>query len=340
MKLSQCLDLSPLDMASYSPVVQSALSYLVQQCNSVTLPALRSSLLGLLANPAPTFLALYPTAESRAAILTRLQSEGLVETSLTESAFFPPCRDPLFAPQPFWCAPGSDYERHHSHPGGLALHTAANMRLSLAAADAYQQTYGQSLNRDLLISAQVLHDCMKPWVLQWQPDGSLLAQARAAGSGAHHILSLAESIYYGMPPVAVIAQCCTHSPPGDEKGEAEVVRWLRAGALLAGQDAVECDLVTAEGRLPQPHRQEWYVSHLGDHDWVLSVKSAELLISELRELASLHYNIGQAEQTGARFNVFRNWIFSQCSISFLHQLFIISGQPGLLVKISEYIEPD
>ena len=219
---------------------------------------------------------------------------------MTTAAFFPPCCDSNFSAQPFWCAPGSDYDSHHSHPGGLALHTSLNLRLSLAAAEAYRHTYGYSLNHDLLICAQILHDCMKPWVLQWREDGSSLPQARAGGAGSHHIFGLAESIYRKIPAAIVIAQCCTHSPPGETVREAEVVRWLRAGALLAGRDAIECSLIDANGNLPRPHRQEWYLSHLGDHDWVLSVPSAKLMIHALQELACAKYHLTLSELNGVR----------------------------------------
>jgi hypothetical protein len=327
-------------MAWRSPAVQSAIYYLVQQCHGITLPVLRSPLLELLANPAPTFFSRYPTADSRSAILEHLQTEGFIEQTVTEGRFFPPCHNPLFSPQPFWSAPGSDYDRHHSHPGGLALHTALNLKLSLAAADAYQQTYGHKLDYDLLVSAQILHDCMKPWVLQWQADGSILPQLRTEGSGSHHIFGLAESIYRGLPPMAIIAQCCTRSAPGDASGETEVVRWLQAGALLAGRDAVEYGLIGLDGRLPRPHRQEWYLSHLSDHDCILSIPGASLMIRELQELACSYYSFTPTELTGPRFHAFRNWVFSQCTISHLHQIYIDRGQTGLLAKISDYIEPD
>lgn len=340
MKRSDCLELSTSDMAWRSPAVQSAICYLVQQCHGLTLPPLRSSLLDLLANPAPTFLTLYQTADKRSEILKRLQAKGFIDQAVTADAFFLPCRNPRFSPQPFWSAPGSDYDRHHSHPGGLALHTALNVKLSLAAVDAYQQNYGYALNRDLLISAQILHDCMKPWVLQWQEDGSIPPQLRTEGSGCHHIFGLAESIYRGLPPVVIIAQCCTHGTPGDDSGEETVVRWLAAGALLAGRDAAEYGLVGADGKLPRPHRQEWYLAHLGDQDCLLSIPAAALMIRQLQELACSHYGFTEPELTGAQFYAFRNWIFSQCTISHLHQIYIEKGQSGLLEKISEYIEPD
>lgn len=326
-------------MAWRSPAVQSAICYLVQQCHSITLPPLRSSLIELLANPAPTFFSLYPTDGSRSAVLQRLQASGCIEQTFTADTFFPPCRNPLISPQPFWSAPGSDYDRHHSHPGGLALHTALNIRLSLAAADAYQYIYGHKLDRDLLISAQILHDCMKPWVLQWREDGGSLPQPRTEHTSSHHILGLAESIYRKMPPSVVIAQCCTHNAPGDDSGEAHVIRWLQAGALLAGRDAVEYGIIGFDGKLPRPHRQEWYVSHLSDHDCILSIPSASLMIGELQELARLHYGFTQDELTGTRFNAFRNWIFSQCTISQLQQIYVDRGRPGLLAKVGEYVEP-
>jgi 3'-5' exoribonuclease len=55
---------------------------------------------------------------------------------------------------------------HHARRGGLVEHVAQMMRSALAIASAYP-----SLNRDLLASGVLFHDCGKLWENQLPPDG-------------------------------------------------------------------------------------------------------------------------------------------------------------------------
>jgi len=60
---------------------------------------------------------------------------------------------------------------HHSYPGGLATHVAVNVKVALSIYEAYKDVYGTSMNRDVILASELMHDMNKPWVFQWQEDG-------------------------------------------------------------------------------------------------------------------------------------------------------------------------
>lgn len=80
------------------------------------------------------------------------------------------------------------------------------MRLSAAIHEYYEKTFNFALDRDVVLAAQLLHDLHKPWVFQWQKDASSRTEETLAGTGEHHILSIAESLNQGLPAEVVVAQ--------------------------------------------------------------------------------------------------------------------------------------
>ncbi|WP_299722579.1 hypothetical protein [Megasphaera sp.] len=57
----------------------------------------------------------------------------------------------------------------------------------------------------MALAGQLLHDIMKTFVFQWQPGGASLKEYTIAGQGAHHVLSIAESMYRSLPAEEVVA---------------------------------------------------------------------------------------------------------------------------------------
>lgn len=57
----------------------------------------------------------------------------------------------------------------------------------------------------MALAGQLLHDIMKTSVFQWQPGGASLKEYTIAGQGAHHVLSIAESMYRSLPVEEVVA---------------------------------------------------------------------------------------------------------------------------------------
>lgn len=216
------------------------------------------------------------------------------------------------SPQPFYTAPGSGWNSHHIYPGGLVTHTALNVASCKALYDNYVDMFGLKLDRDVVLASQLLHDLHKPWVFQWQADGTCRKEEPLAATGEHHVLSIAESLRRGLSPELCVAQACAHDHPGAAASEQLVVGWLKAAAIINGKDAVKAGLVEKDGKtLPMPRRMEGFVTHLADHDWVLSVPAAQWTVDALKQVAVRSYGIKEADLTKKPFNQFRNYVLSQ-----------------------------
>ena len=189
---------------------------------------------------------------------------------------------------------GSGYASHHAYPGGLATHTAANLCISEGIYNTYKDIFNSDISRDIIISAQALHDLAKPLVFQWQKDQASLPEYTIAATGAHHILSIAEVIYRGFPVEEIVAQACAHTIPTG-KDEQVVAGYLKAAAIIAGKDAVKLGLVNSDNTIPTPHKQEGYIVSLGDHDFVLSSPACQKSVAILKQIAAKDYGMTKAE---------------------------------------------
>lgn len=334
MTLEQCQNLSPKDLAERSSHVQKGWDYIKNTSSSIKDPGLRAKVGDILANPAPTLLNRLADPKDRQEVFNELSAKGYIQ-EVTVEDFLPPAKDPNQTIQPFLSAPGSGYQSHHAYPGGLVTHTTANLKISLAIHGAYHDVYGSSLDRDVVVAAQTLHDLHKPWVFAWQPDLSCRPEKTMAGTGEHHPLSVAESIHRGLPAQVVTAQACAHNHPGQPKDEAEVVGWIKAAAIIAGVDPVKYGLLAQDGQtLPLPRRMEGFVTHLGDHDYVLTVPQAKWTIAVLGNLAKSRYGLSDEDLKGAKFNALRNAVFSQATIEALYHTYSTQG-PEALARVAE-----
>lgn len=55
-------------------------------------------------------------------------------------------------------------------------HTAANVEILKGIDQAYQTVFGYDCDYDVAVAAELLHDLAKPYVFQWQADGSSLKE--------------------------------------------------------------------------------------------------------------------------------------------------------------------
>jgi hypothetical protein len=275
-----------IKQAESSALVSSARSFILQTLSSVEDLRAREATRDAIDN-ARTCVAhrVGVTESTKAAIFDRLKAQGLLDFGDDDKfagglmlGIFPPLIDDgggcPRAPQTYWSAPGSVFEGHHSHPGGLAIHVAFNLSSFLSFADNYRRVYGSSggglptvvqlgkpsptpaasdvaISQDLAILAPLWHDWGKIIVFQWNRDGSEFAERSFGGNGktdkygapgdsktgAHHIIGLAETMKRGLPPALVITQASAHSVPSGGN-EYKVVNWLRAAAILANVDPV------------------------------------------------------------------------------------------------------
>ncbi|PWM76667.1 MAG: TAT (twin-arginine translocation) pathway signal sequence [Phascolarctobacterium sp.] len=305
-------------LAANSELVQLSYQKIKDTVNTIQNPTLKRMTMDVINNPVPTFMNNYQLPGSKRAVYNKLAAAGLIDTSKTSlENFLPPYNGGL--PQPFYSAPGSGYASHHAYPGGLATHTAANLQISEGIYNTYTGLFKSDISHDIVISAQALHDLAKPLVFQWQKDQASLPEYQIAGTGAHHIFSIAEVIYRGFPVEEVVAQSCAHTIPTG-KDELTVVGYLKAAAIIAGKDAEKLGLVTSKDTIPTPHKQEGYITSLGDHDFVLSGPACQKSVAILKEIAAKDYGMSKAELEGEHFNRFRNYIGAQYSMMYIDSL--------------------
>lgn len=305
-------------LAANSELVQLSYQKIKDAVKTIQDPSLARMTMDIVNNPVPTFMNNYQLPGSKRTVYNKLVAAGLLDSSKTSlENFMPPYNGSL--PQPFYSAPGSGYASHHAYPGGLATHTAANLQISEGIYNTYTGLFNSDISRDIIISAQALHDLAKPLVFQWQKDQASLPEYTIASTGAHHILSIAEVIYRGFPVEEIVAQACAHTIPTG-KDEQVVAGYLKAAAIIAGKDAVKLGLVNSDNTIPTPHKQEGYIVSLGDHDFVLSGPACQKSVAILKQIAAKDYGMTKAELEGEHFNRFRNYIGAQYSMMYIDSL--------------------
>jgi len=293
-------------IARNSHFIRAQFAATSQLVHSIGNPRLRDDVTGLLADPVPKYARKYRTAEERLALRDALARAGFIKSDDPLEGIFPPGTDGSRAVQPFWSAPGSAYDSHHSYPGGLLVHELFNARISEYFAASYNTEYfaGQKrVDRDLVVAAAFYHDVMKTAVFQFNPDGTLLPELQIAGTGGHHCLSGAEAIARAHDARFVTVLLSAHAAPslGDQ---VKVATWCRAAAMIAGVDPVEYGLLDRSGNLAALPPIEAFVSNLSDHDYVLSVHAMQNVSPILEMLAP--YATGSAEARWWRHRVLAN----------------------------------
>lgn len=306
------------ESAKNSPLVKGSFKDIISQVNTIHDSGLKSAVLSMINHPEPSFMENYSSSSAIQKIYNKLVEMKLADPSkITAETLLPPLPSRL---QPFMTAPGSGYMSHHPYPSGLATHVSSNLHITAGICRTYKDVFGYHVDYDTAMAGQALHDIEKPFVFQWQKDGSSRKEYTLAGQGAHHVLSIAESMYRGIPSEVVVAQACAHGAPSNPKDEGDVVGWIKAAALIAGKDPIRHGYLRKDGEgLPAPHKQEGYIVHLGDHDWVLTSPASQKSIAILKKAAAFLYGI-DAEKNPEKFNRFRNYIGSQVSFMYINHL--------------------
>jgi hypothetical protein len=252
-------------MALAQPRVRAQYAALKAEASRIKDPIRRKELESFLVRP--EFRVLSRRKKDEAAVVAALKSAGLLDDSV--SRFFPaaPAMD-------FVAAPGGVWKGHHSYPGGLVDHTLFNVRAGLALADAYRRNYGLTPDDDAIRIAALMHDMAKTETLRWNADGSLpQSEPKVAGTGLHHILAVSEALERGWPSALVVCVASAHSPPHPGPELDALLGYLKAAAIIAGASNAAAGL-SADGKsLAAPAPLEAFITHLDDHDWVLTEAS-------------------------------------------------------------------
>lgn len=111
--------------------------------------------------------------------------------------------------------PAGAYQ-HHSYSGGLVEHTVCVLRISLAFCDIVEEVYGGEVDRNTVIAGAVLHDVMKCYCYEENPEGGY----RGSDYGGHvdHLtLMVAELMRRGFPLEVVHVVAAHHGDVGPTK---------------------------------------------------------------------------------------------------------------------------
>jgi hypothetical protein len=155
----------------------------------------------------------------------------------------------------FLAAPGGPCEGgHHGYPGGLAVHSLANLLHARALAQTYHHVYGVDLHGDWLAAAAIWHDSLKAATLPWRDDGSCGPEAQIAGTGAHHVLGLASALLRHLPKELIFVIAAAHDPE-------RACDWLQAASVLATGEKTSC---------PAKVPVEAFITHFADADYALT----------------------------------------------------------------------
>lgn len=336
-------------IAQNSLPARKALSYIRQQIATMRNPTLKRLTADFIAHPHPTYQARSPLPADREKVLAELRAASLLPSETSLEGIFVPVTDPAKPPQSFLAAPGSYYATatvsagHHAYPGGLPVHTAYNLRAGLDMIKNYRLQYAGfspdsafAIDRDVVICGIVLHDVMKTLVFQWNEDGSQFPEQRIAGTGAHHVLAIAEMYARGFPAEAIIAMASAHNPTAPAEQRRIVVGYLRAGAIIARVDPVAYGTLRVKGDnldIALPARPEHFIVNLSDADYFYSGHAAASTVDILRRLAGRKLNWSTEELQGARFNWLRNRLLSRYTEMGLYQLYIERGSEDALLKL-------
>ena len=265
------------------PHVQRARAILEREVARIGDAALRKAVQGQIALPELPPSAYARQDPKRAEAL--LRELGLLEPGVALPA--------LDGHGSFWAASGSACpDRHHAYPGGLAVHSAANLLHALALARTYRELYAVELRADWLIAATAWHDSAKAVTLRWQPAGDCGREPEIARTAAHHPLGIAAAIAKGLPAPLVVSIAISHAPPAKQNLE-RICGWIRAGSVLATgrADAVACP------DEQHPPALESYLVYYGDADFDLTTTATNAALGggtgwerfePLREASEVH----------------------------------------------------
>lgn len=220
------------------PFAHDAMLELRREAGAIPDPALRAAVETQILAPwlPPEAWAYAHLAEAR---------KLLVEPDLA----LPPPRKGDFA-----AAPGGPCETgHHGYPGGLAVHSLANLLHARALAKVYRHVYGVQLDDGQLAAAAIWHDSLKAATLPWSADGSCGEEPKIAGTPAHHVLGLAAGILRHLPKDLLMTIAAAHSPD-------RACDWLQAASIIATGEKTSC----------APLRIEAYVTNFADADYALT----------------------------------------------------------------------
>ncbi len=208
----------------------------------------------------------------------KLRALGLLDAGTSLAALLPRPGHGSFAS----AAGGPCPTGHHGYPGGLAVHSWANLLHARGLAAAYHDAYGITLDDGWLVAAALWHDTLKSVTLPWDAAGRCPStEAQFAGTALHHPLGLAAAILRRLPRPLIWVIAASHAPITAEKLGA-ICGWIQAAGILAKGDpnAVACPSLDPKASRPPV---ESYVNHFADADFSFTVPVSQWYAAQTPE---------------------------------------------------------
>lgn len=281
-----------LDVVIHSQPVQKAISELANTIENLSDEFYRLLASNLITNPQPSALILRRFSRLQRTLYRSVDAPQISlpnAFSLSLDNVGPGYKiKALVFPPEVLLAPGAS-RTHHTYPGGLLLHTFLNMK----TASLFQKVCLLSREeRSLLITAQIVHDVAKVYLLRWQHNGLPSTEPKLAGTGAHHVLVLAEMMRRGAPPDLLRITASIHVNVWEEPDR--VAQFLRIASLLSKTSPQSAGIFkqTKKWALCQPLNIVDVVARMAELAAWHPCVQAEAAVREALRRASRHSALG------------------------------------------------
>jgi len=121
----------------------------------------------------------------------------------------------------FWESPAAP-KKHHAYPGGLLDHTLGVTEIALRLVEVYEEVYGATVDRDLVIATALLHDLFKYYQYERDPLTSGF-RPRSDWYFSHDFAMVAELTVRGAPDKLVRAVAEVHGTVPFSMVESQIV---------------------------------------------------------------------------------------------------------------------
>jgi hypothetical protein len=344
-RLAEVEAMTPAEIARSSRLVTTAYDDLLRVAASLENPAYRQVMTEIVGKPKLAFLGdLYPTEKDRQKIVGEMVARGYFTAEDPPDYLFPAGSNEI---QNMLTAPQSHNDWYGSHPGGMALVVAFNIRIAEAHVAAYRDVYGLPVNRDIPACALGIHEFSKAWFHAWRPDGTYREEPRSLYGltfHTHDIYVTAEMMHRRFDAALTMAVAAAHVTGAiDAKIEGRLTRvtligpnmvadMIAAAAVLAQVDPVAYGLLTRKGdkfALATLPTEQW-VTHFGDMNWPYALGIAHPRTQELLlKMAVQDYRIPESDLKGfpyvRPFNQLKNYVWAQLGEIPLYEVLIREG---------------
>jgi hypothetical protein len=355
--LAEVEAMTPEQIARSSRLIMAAYNEMLRVAESLENPAYRQVMTGIVTKPKITFLKdLYPTENDRRKIVGEMVARGYFNAEDPAEYMFPSGDNEI---QSMLTSPQSHNDWYGSHPGGMALVVAFNIRIASAHIKNYRELYGLPLNLDIPACALGIHEYPKAWFHAWQPDGTYREEPRSLYGltfHTHDIYVTAEMMHRRFDAALTMAVAAAHVTGAiDAKIDGRLTRvtligpnmvadMIAAASVLAQVDPVAYGVLKRKGdkfELATLPTEQW-VTHFGDMNWQYALGIAHPMTHDLlQKMAQKDYGIpesGLKQFPYVRpFNQLKNYVWTQLGEIPLYEVLVREGEDAARALVKRIV---